>query len=605
MSDFPAKRRKTSPTTAIPVDDATSTTPEKPLRPSRDRESGFGLRDKKAIRPSLTGTEANLSSNLLGLSPRRGSSNIQAFAVPPRRISRSIETPPVDNAGREQQQQQQQQQQQPPRNTSVVTTPSRRDDPDEQLASELDSATRELENSGLLPDSAPLLDTYVEPELPPTPTQLGLEPRPEKQQLNIMSSPSAGRARRREPLGPSGLGTLDLSVPEPLLDDSQVPAAVKKKEALKQELSEQLNTLKEDVAQLEKWALQAKQGNDSLQLDQEAVSKLISLLSSTSTTQDPLSRLLAPEPPPFSALISSLLPFSTKKVPVKSDPTPSEPKNIFALDRTNAHDSKRYLTVFSSLDLTYSTKISVPSDPSSAITETHEIIISAQPPFPQHFYTVPLTFTTDLQSERILSVSLTKNASTQSKIPAGLQAWIVSRITSPLLKLDISGLCFGVCQFWEASVCRARMWSTLSKRAERLANSKGAVNTDIEQLSSTDLMTKSALRSLIPHLQRSSMIFSHGPKGKHDSKLLLSCPLRLDHWTGEAQLKPTISISAPDLAEVKWNKAERDIKLLFHNLLNTGTSSDRLENGDSQIESIVRATEGVVSVFFGLEAPEG
>ncbi|CRG92761.1 Structural maintenance of chromosomes protein 1A [Talaromyces islandicus] len=657
MADFPAKRRKTGDSSsAIPADDAPSSptvnnkrsrpsisyrqsfqsptrsslarsNPEvlshvlsrspirSPLRQqSTQRESGFGLRDKKAIRPSLTGFEgaigAAASQNALnifsGISPRRGSG---AFAVPPRRISRAAGTPVVESSSSPVKTRQ--------LKDTVLTTPSKHPDPDEQLASELDSATRELEHSGLL-DPSTLPDDYVEPELPPTPTQLGLEQRPERGGRDLLNSPSAGRGQRKAPLGPSSLGSaVDLAVPERDPEERQVPEAVRKKEAMKSELESQLDKLKADVAQLEKWALQAKQGTDSSQLGQDAVANLISLLSSSNdTTYDPLSRLLAPETPPFSALISSLLPFSKKSVPTKKDTASSEPKNSFALEKTD--EFKRYLTIFAPLNLTYTSKLSVP-DPASAVTEIHEIILSAQAPFPQYLYSIPLTFTTELQSERILSISLmnkTTTSSTQSKIPPGLQAWIKSRLASPLLKLDISGLCAGICQFWETSICRARMWAALREKSEMLAQGKKLdERSSITQISllSEQPITKSTLRSLIPHLQRSSMPFvaygannNNNNKRKQDSpKILLSCPLDLDHWTGEARLKPEISIFAPDLVQSKRNKAERDMKQLFHNLLRTGASSDSENDGSGsgrQMEAIVKATEAVIGIFFGLDS---
>jgi hypothetical protein len=108
------------------------------------------------------------------------------------------------------------------------------------------------------------------------------------------------------------------------------------------------------------------------------------------------------------------------------------------------------------------------------------------------------------------------------------------------------------------------------------------------------------------------MIFN-GPKnskGPLSSKklLLLSCPLVLDEWTGEAQLIPEISISAPDLAEAaKRVKLERDIKRLFGQLLRDNNRAggagvvERNGNGHGDAEAIVRATEAVIGVFFQLD----
>jgi hypothetical protein len=291
-------------------------------------------------------------------------------------------------------------------------------------------------------------------------------------------------------------------------------------------------------------------------------------------------------------------------VPAKKDTTSSEPKNSFALEKTD--ESKRYLTIFAPLNLTYTSKLSVPSaDSASAVTEIHEITISAPAPFPQYLYSIPLTFTTELQSERILSISLMKktSGSTQpNKIPPGLQAWVKSRLASPLLKLDISGLCAGVGQFWETSVCRARMWSALREKSEMLTQGKKTVDSTAKLSLFEPINNKSTLRSLIPHLQRSSMLFTYDPKKKQDSKkILLSCPLDLNHWTGEAHLKPDISIFAPDLVQGKRNKAERDMKQLFHNLLRAG-ASDSENGGSRQMEAIVKATEGVIDVFFGFDS---
>lgn len=100
------------------------------------------------------------------------------------------------------------------------------------------------------------------------------------------------------------------------------------------------------------------------------------------------------------------------------------------------------------------------------------------------------------------------------------------------------------------------------------------------------------------------MLFTTHENPKQESqrrKILLSCPLALDHWTGEAQLTPDISIFAPDLVPGKRNRAERDMKQLFHNLLRAAAGASDLEKG-RQMEAIVKATEGVIGLFFGLDS---
>lgn len=190
----------------------------------------------------------------------------QAFAAPPRRISRKLESP-RRSVTRESEVE---------REEGVETTPIRQDDPDEQLASELDSATRELENSGLLAPSS-FNDDLPEPELPPTPTQLAREKRLKAAQ-EFLSSPSAGRRLRRDLLRPSRLGVTDVASPEDIREDEDEDLddpALQERKKLKRELLAQLDELKADVALLENWTNRAKRGYDGQRAGQEDVSSLM------------------------------------------------------------------------------------------------------------------------------------------------------------------------------------------------------------------------------------------------------------------------------------------------------------------------------------------
>uniref|UniRef100_A0A093UW78 Uncharacterized protein n=1 Tax=Talaromyces marneffei PM1 TaxID=1077442 RepID=A0A093UW78_TALMA len=608
MSDPPSKRRKTTPDATSEDTNTNSNAPllqspvthrqsfQSPTRSSLARSNpeilshvlarsptrspqrqqqgiSFGLRDRKALRPSLATNTGSSPLRALSQSPRRGgaiaATQQQVFAAPPRRVSRRIESPRRSVA----------------RDTEVrggeqlveaekrrETTPIRQNDPDEQLASELDSATRELEHSGLMAPSS-FNDDLPEPELPPTPTQLGREKRL-KASLDLLSSPSAGRRLRRDLLGPSKLGIGGVAPTEDIRDDEDEELddpAMQERKKLKRELLEQLDQLKADVAQLENWTNRAKRGYESQRADQEDVSKLISLLASTNKTTDrpPDS---ATDQPPISTLISSLLPFSAKAVPINKRSASPEPINAFALN--NIPDPKPYITAFAPLTLEHSTTLSVSTSQESAIIETHEITLSAPPPFPSSQFRIPLQFTTDLQSQRITSISLSKRATQEAQIPPALEAWIESRISSPIVGLDISGLCFGVSRFWEASLCRARIWTRLRQTQEVLLSKKSAKKSkklsEIDSESLTGPLRKSDSRFIIPHLLRSSMQFSSPPSplgSKRESKLILSCPLSLDRWTSEAQLKPDISIHISDQGEAQRTKAEMELKRLFHSVL--------------------------------------
>ncbi|KKA22044.1 hypothetical protein T310_3934 [Rasamsonia emersonii CBS 393.64] len=565
-----------------------------PQRPSNQTEERvFGLRDRKALRPSLT---AAGSPGFSILSPRRRSGTIQAFAAPPRRVSRRIEVPDAEtDAARRTQEQN-------------VSTPVRRNSPDEQLAAELDSATRETETRN--PSASSLLQEDGEPDLPPTPTELGLEKRPERPR-GLLSSPSAHyekRKNRREGLRPSTLrlGHVELS-PEDNKSQDDTPEEVRQKQKQRDELAAQLERLKAEVVQLESWAQRTERPFDGPEPDADAVRNLISLLTTSNPSCAPPSALAPPDPPPLSSVISSLLPFAAKAVPEKPRPTSPDPTNPFALKELA--DPTPYLTVFAPLNLTYSTKISASSDAEPTLAETHDITLSAPSPFPRHLYKIPLTFKTNLESQCVTSISISNDHSAQSsKIPSALHGWIKSRLANPLLQLDISGLCWGICRYWEASVCRARIWAKLKRKHDALV-AGGIAGARVDDMGSSvdeemrKPLRKSDLRAIVPHLERTTMVFSYGAK-KRESKLLLSCPLILDEWTGEPQLKPEISISIPDLADTKRLKVERDVKKLFRNLLKEGRrrKGDDTSNGDGpEAEAIVKATEGVMGVLFGID----
>lgn len=127
-------------------------------------------------------------------------------------------------------------------------------------------------------DNFPLIEGLEEPELPPTPTQLGLELPPGRR-----SSPSTrhGRwAKRRmtdigksSPLKAKGVDAGrelgEMLEAGPLLGQALFPEAVLKKQKLKQNLSTELQQLRNDVTELEAWTdnLNDPDKNQDLQPD--------------------------------------------------------------------------------------------------------------------------------------------------------------------------------------------------------------------------------------------------------------------------------------------------------------------------------------------------
>lgn len=147
-------------------------------------------------------------------------------------------------------------------------------DPDAQLASELDSATRELEKTGLLAAPSALPDDdSLEPELPPTPTQLGRDKATGTSQ-SLLSSLSTGTSLRKGLSGPSALGA-DITTTDSLDEEELNEPDIRRRKKVKRELVAQLDQLKADIAQLEKWSDWAKRGPDKPQPDQDTVASLM------------------------------------------------------------------------------------------------------------------------------------------------------------------------------------------------------------------------------------------------------------------------------------------------------------------------------------------
>lgn len=140
--------------------------------------------------------------------------------------------------------------------------------PEVQLASELDGATGGGDGAGDLPgdlDQGPSLhDEFEEPDLPPTPTQLGLEKPPDRPMGLGSSSPSA-RARFGKRQGdipsPSKLRSVEYGADEEGRSENTdttgralLPEPVSKKRKLKKQLTAEVEQLKKDIAELERWS---------------------------------------------------------------------------------------------------------------------------------------------------------------------------------------------------------------------------------------------------------------------------------------------------------------------------------------------------------------
>lgn len=198
----------------------------------------FGLRDRKALRPSIAPGASPTDSSIL--SPR------SAFAAPPRRVSGK--TGPLDLAFEAPE----------AKLESKTADLSPEDTPGDRLKEMGNDANEDNMNQ-----DPSFLDGLEEPELPPTPTQLGLEKPPGRPKGLLSSSPSAWyekRARKRiddakpSALKPESFDTTDDSTMKDLnTDRAPLSEFGPKKQQTKKELFTELKRLKGDVAELEAW----------------------------------------------------------------------------------------------------------------------------------------------------------------------------------------------------------------------------------------------------------------------------------------------------------------------------------------------------------------
>lgn len=194
-------------------------------------------------------------------------------------------------------------------------------------------------------------------------------------------------------------------------------------------------------------------------------------------------------------------------------------------------------------------------------------------------YNVSVVYETDPESQSVKSVSVpTGNGSKKRRVPTGLRRWIDSRLENPLLKLDVSTLCWGINRYWEASVARAQLWDQIDEAYGK--NRRESQPSDFQ----AGVLTLEDVRRLVPHLERSTIAINSNPSSG-SPHILLSNTLTLDDWTGEPQFNPEINVSAD-------KKVNQETKKLFHTMLQASNLTSTSKTGDDLlVDAIFRSTK--------------
>lgn len=145
--------------------------------------------------------------------------------------------------------------------------------PEGQLAMELGDATQEADTD--MGDDGAMMGEGIEPDLPPTPTQLGLEKAPDRPRGMMSSSPSLRQEKRMrrqntEPFGESPLKTVKFRSITPTETETSfnpdLSVAAQEKHKSRKRSATELQRLKDEVEELERWAKKAE-SDDNLKVD--------------------------------------------------------------------------------------------------------------------------------------------------------------------------------------------------------------------------------------------------------------------------------------------------------------------------------------------------
>ena len=293
-----------------------------------------------------------------------------------------------------------------------------------------------------------------EPELPPTPVQLGLEPPAERPRGLISSSCSprgsksnSGKRRRRhrgsilatsspsklrEQIHEDNIPTVeaasiqqDLPEEAPESDVEQldvqdeaenIPESVKEKQTTRNSLQAELAQLKADMRRLE--AMAESEARD-------ITPRTLKALTSTSIR----SRSGSPE---------IVLP---ELITMPADPIP-------------------HLTLLAPARLRVRT-ITKTFKQNATFLQSHTVNVKAPAPYPPHLFGANIEVMADPQATRIVSVKLVKWHGNLASQHGVLRKWVETRLSSQLHSKDVSGLIWGMGSYWEFCVERAKIWDTL------------------------------------------------------------------------------------------------------------------------------------------------
>ncbi len=436
----------------------------------------------------------------------------------------------------------------------------------------------------------------TEPELPPTPTQLGMSPKPDRPRGLAASSSPSSRGSRRDRLrsgevetssplkpkekmraaraehvpeeGPNAMlageapesdveqqeyGSLSGHETQQPRDDDEVTADTIRKRKLRDDLQTQLTGLQAELAQLES-ALDGGEEEAEVDVDPE----VLALLSTPNISCDP------------SFSYASALP-STSHIqdPVYLDINPLAFLRAFAPGDLRLATTTRTLSIKGKLH------------------QVHTLNISAPPPWPPHVFNAVFRVTCNIEAKSIISIT---GANIRPRQGAGikeLRHWMEARLKNPLHRFDAGTLIWGLGLWWREAVSRARFFHHID--IVKIAAKTPEIQAPYKP---TEAVKAADVQALIPYIGKSfvelipaepysNRASTNEARKYRQPRLLLKWDLELD-WAGEVHTEI-------DVAGTKVSaKGQEGLKKVFPELM----KRSGLDGAVRQIVQICRGGSG-------------
>ena len=510
MSESPAKRRKTTASSSVPAteqntDTKSQTTPTTPTRASYLSPTKASLARShphlvsiKSAR-SLSEPRGRLLRNELLSKKGYNAPQTEKPQSMPIEISRDDRNPSEPNAER-----------QPDEEPAILSAAtSKRSALKQRQPAAQKQIPRYSDSPDPLPppvlvqkaDTAPRAASRPrsnEPDLPPTPVQLGLDAPPERPKGLSSSSPrgsKSGSGRRRIR---ARNGQRVTSSPLKQRADRPVMHDLESQPDMAREASESQLTDLETVAEVLPEELKSKKHTlRSLTLE------LNKLKEETTSQEEALNTHGRGEDAELNNSLVTIL--------RSAAPSQTSESSIFEREVSGKESQYTFHDLFApgNLQLKIRTATKMTKGHAKII---HYISLAAPSPWPSNIFSANFEVITDAEDarvEKVIWVDSLKGHSQALGIQDELHTWILDRLKSELHRLDIGGLIWGVGQYFIASIERAKTFRALASEYKAVSDGFEGDGEDDEQEShsSDGTLTEDEAVALTRYLTKSQLTF--------------------------------------------------------------------------------------------------